>query len=61
MQKEMKCPICQKHTDVSILAIEYKGELYAFCCPYCRERFVEAHDLGLDHSLEQNRSSGLKH
>lgn len=45
MSKKMKCPICDKETDETVLAIEYQGELYAFCCPYCRERFVEECEL----------------
>lgn len=37
----MKCVICNETASESVMAVEYKGELYAFCCPYCRTQFVE--------------------
>ena len=55
MTKKMKCPICQKAADDSILAVEYDSEIYAFCCPYCRERFlteIERSESGLLDSKE---------
>lgn len=55
MPKEMKCPVCQKSTDESVLAVEYEGELYAFCCPYCRERFIEDNELGLEQLLMKKK------
>ncbi len=60
MSKQVKCPICHKAADEAVLAIEYQGELYGFCCPYCRERFleeVEEHELEFIHSTAQKQSS----
>jgi hypothetical protein len=45
MSKKINCSICQKPADNMVLAIEYKGELHIFCCPYCRERFVDENGL----------------
>ena len=53
MSKKMECPICQKATDDTVLAIEYEGKLYAFCCLYCRERFVEEYELDFIHPTVQ--------
>jgi hypothetical protein len=28
-----------------MLALEYEGKRYAFCCPYCRAHFLEECEL----------------
>ena len=42
----LKCPVCGGGTTDTVLAIEYQGEMYAFCCPYCRSQFVEECEAG---------------
>jgi hypothetical protein len=41
MSDGMKCTVCQQKADTTVFAYEFQGEVFVFCCPYCRERFIE--------------------
>jgi YHS domain-containing protein len=52
MSQKVICPVCNQEVPQDMLAVEYAGERYAFCCPHCRARFIE------DCELEFIQSSG---
>jgi YHS domain-containing protein len=45
MTHNVRCAVCGEEVRGDKLSIDYEGERYAFCCRYCRERFVEDCEL----------------
>ena len=56
----LKCPVCNQNTTDSVLAVEYEGELFAFCCPYCRSQFLEECEAEFLQAASKKEQIGLE-